>query len=709
MDEIMRVQKLFVEFMYKGRPEAGGLPYKFPVVTANFKKENLEDTKELESDFFEYIAKKNHKGFININTSPRFAMCCFPPHTKVRTSKGWKQIHDIKKGEKVLTHRNRFKKVTETNIRNYKGKLLKITPYYHQSFNCTPEHPILTKDGWKEARNLTKNDYITKQIPKPHKKIRNDPFSCLKGDNKWWFLGFYLAEGSRTSREFGKKHRSWIITLSCGKHEADEVYEKLNDLEYYNDHENRYKPINIHKVERKHTIELRISSKNLWNFLDNFGRGAVNKQISNKTFNYLKCYKKPRKDLLEGYIDGDGHRLQLKDTHQKRVSIKSVSKKLLSQVKELLEFEGIFAHIRLIQEEGKYYIQEREVNCHNQYALQYGLGQTFFEKDDKYYYIKIRKIKEEEFNGKVYNFEVDSDETYTIPQGIVHNCRLNIDQFKFNSFGGGGLKLGSFRVVNINLPHIAMRCRDSNLDFQSVLDYLLDYSVKLLHIEMKILEEKIEEGFLKFFKLKWFNLHDMFFGTLSFHGLPEAVHMMLDKDITSTEGQDLARKIIDSFVNRADKELDMNINIEQAPSESATNTMARLNRDNVDYYSNQFVPLDLEIPLKLRVNIEGKYSDLLTGGSMCFINLDSKMDEKQSLSLHQYIYKNTMINQWCPNYGWTVCENGHSIIGEVETCPRCGSEKVNHYERVVGYLVNRDAVNNGRKEEMVNRVKHEII
>ena len=287
-------------------------------------------------------------------------------------------------------------------------------------------------------------------------------------------------------------------------------------------------------------------------------------------------------------------------------------------------------------------------------------------------------------------------------------CRLSIDQYKFNSYGGGGLKLGSFRVININLPKLAKDCKEFR-QFKHKLYRALEYAHKLLTIEREILKEKIAQGFLKFFNLKWYDLDNMFFGTLSFHGLPDAIQMLMDKDMTEVWSQNIAGIIIDLFLREAKTELNYHINVEQAPSESATNTMARLNRDTVDYYSNQFVPLDLPIKLEDRIRIEGMFSDKLTGGSMCFINLDKQMDEEQSLSLHKYIYENSMINQWAPNYGWNVCRHcGNSEVGEIEECPLCKSHEFYHYERVVGYLVNRDMVNKGREKEMLNRVRHSI-
>jgi len=287
-------------------------------------------------------------------------------------------------------------------------------------------------------------------------------------------------------------------------------------------------------------------------------------------------------------------------------------------------------------------------------------------------------------------------------------CRLNIDQIKFNSFGGGGLKLGSFRVINTNLPKIALESDGDIRKFFRLLYGYLGDAHKLLKIEREILKEKIEQRFLKFFNLGWFNLDNMFFGTLSFHGLPDAIQYLIDKDMTESDAQNLADQVIECFLWKAEEETEFYINIEQAPSESATNTMAKLNNDNREFYSNQFVPLEFPTSLNERVKIEGMFSDKLTGGSMCFINLDGEMNEEQSLKLHKYIYQNSMINQWAVNYGWTVCDKRHSNIGEFDECPNCQSTNLSHYERVVGYFVNRENVNEGRQKEMLNRVRHSL-
>ena len=50
---------------------------------------------------------------------------CFKGDTLVYTDKGYKEIKDIVVGDKVLTHKNRFKKVTEIGNKESDVTLLK--------------------------------------------------------------------------------------------------------------------------------------------------------------------------------------------------------------------------------------------------------------------------------------------------------------------------------------------------------------------------------------------------------------------------------------------------------------------------------------------------------------------------------------------------------------------------------------------------------
>jgi len=101
---------------------------------------------------------------------------CFPEGHLVFTEEGFKDISQVEKGERVLTHKGRFKEVTATMTREYDGELIKISiPVKNGEIKATPEHPFLTvnqisensftEPKWKEARELTTNDFLVIQKP----------------------------------------------------------------------------------------------------------------------------------------------------------------------------------------------------------------------------------------------------------------------------------------------------------------------------------------------------------------------------------------------------------------------------------------------------------------------------------------------------------------------------------------------------------------
>ncbi len=80
---------------------------------------------------------------------------CLLPDSKINTQNSVKEIREIKKGDKVLTHKGRCRKVEEVYKRKYFGKILEIVP------SClkigawfTPEHPIYAIKSYKNCKNV---------------------------------------------------------------------------------------------------------------------------------------------------------------------------------------------------------------------------------------------------------------------------------------------------------------------------------------------------------------------------------------------------------------------------------------------------------------------------------------------------------------------------------------------------------------------------
>lgn len=71
-----------------------------------------------------------------------------------------KNIEDVKIEDNVLTS-NGYEKTLGTTSHEYSGKIYSIKTWYTtEDLKVTEEHRIKTRDGWKEARNLTLEDYI---------------------------------------------------------------------------------------------------------------------------------------------------------------------------------------------------------------------------------------------------------------------------------------------------------------------------------------------------------------------------------------------------------------------------------------------------------------------------------------------------------------------------------------------------------------------
>src|SRR3989344_5514283 len=100
------------------------------------------------------------------NAQAIYAEGCFTKGTLIRTNPDFKNIEDIKEGDKVLTHNGSYKTVYFTQVRPYTGNLYKIKVYGDSSLvlKVTKEHPFL----------VVKRKY----------------------KNFFKLIGYYLAEGS---------------------------------------------------------------------------------------------------------------------------------------------------------------------------------------------------------------------------------------------------------------------------------------------------------------------------------------------------------------------------------------------------------------------------------------------------------------------------------------------------------------------------------
>lgn len=103
---------------------------------------------------------------------------CFPAGTQVQIGfmGRTRAIEDLLPGELVVTHANRLRAVQRLSQRAFRGELVVLT-IGRQTLELTPEHPLLTSRGWLAAERIEVGDDLL-QIHEPsptHAQAKNGP------------------------------------------------------------------------------------------------------------------------------------------------------------------------------------------------------------------------------------------------------------------------------------------------------------------------------------------------------------------------------------------------------------------------------------------------------------------------------------------------------------------------------------------------------
>jgi len=280
----------------------------------------------------------------------------------------------------------------------------------------------------------------------------------------------------------------------------------------------------------------------------------------------------------------------------------------------------------------------------------------------------------------------------------------------FNSFGSGNdVKIGSHRVVTINLPRIALKSKTKETFLQNLKE-VLSLSQKILHVQRYIVEQRIMQGKLPLYTHGFMDLKRQF-STIGIIGTYEMTELM-GYDIRTPEGKDFQDSIID-FINNENKKESIKFNhpynLEQVPGESAAYKL--LNKDklifkqvakydqikDMYFYSNQIVPVQKDITMEERIQLQGRYDAKLTGGAILHINVASSMTKEQSERLLDYTVSEGVI-YFAFNPTFSVCEDGHIEVGRNKKCSVCGKNIKDYYTRIVGFLVPVSSWADVRKE-----------
>ena len=300
---------------------------------------------------------------------------------------------------------------------------------------------------------------------------------------------------------------------------------------------------------------------------------------------------------------------------------------------------------------------------------------------------------------------------------IAMCCRYENDLEDMNltadSFGNGGVNIGSHRVVTPNFVRCALESKGDPNAFIEKCDELLDIAGKLLHVHrVDILQKRIDETpqYLQFFgSLGWFSL-DTMFSTIGLTGIYEVCQYM-GYDILSDDGTEFTLDFM-SYLKGKVKELrktyNCTFNCEEIPGEQAC--VSLVNKDHIFFdedkpivdmrddiadafwncklYSNQYIPLINEADMITRLDLSGRFMKMISGGGIVHINSESQVDtDEKMFELIKYIAKSG-VPHCAVCYRFGKCEDHPAIIvGQSRsTCPVCGKQITHTRARVIGYF-----------------------
>jgi GTP cyclohydrolase I len=273
--------------------------------------------------------EESHKEMVVVKEIPFYSMCV-PSRQHVDAVGGSKRAADVRIGEWLYTLDHgqvRTTKVVAISSRPAR-EIIRITPEASAPVCLTPEHPVMTPEGWRQAGDLKPRDLVEWVHPRRYAQRR---YPIHEGYDLGYALGAVAADGSIQDRRrisVCVKERAFAekVASAFGK-----AFERATRVE----------PIQVPSGFLGRTIQMfrvRVVSSYLAGLMLNWFRcpGSTKKT---KEF-HLPRGVLQRRDMpqgfLDGYIDGDGTVLHRNGRGNGRMIISS-NVQFLNELGEIVE------------------------------------------------------------------------------------------------------------------------------------------------------------------------------------------------------------------------------------------------------------------------------------------------------------------------------------------------------------------------------------
>jgi ATP-dependent DNA ligase len=412
-------------------------------------REGIEEVRSLELRLFQPInsmlAKKVEtieEGFEEVGKPAAIdykydGMRCISGYTPIYVeNKGIVSVRDVEVGDKVLTHKGNFREVKAKNRRTIDKdeRVFEFSTYLGNDFKITEGHEVLTEEGWVNVENLDEKENrvvfpvpemeVTKKVPQAlefkrkggyHKRIEIE-----EEEDFWKFVGFWVGDGY-SNRANGNQRIGLVFN-----EEEEQLFEKYSS----------FLAGLLEVPEEEFSTHIHNEAKTLYwtdppllnwlsqNFRKQDQSGWKDKKIPKWFWN---LEKESFEKFLEGWTDADGQR----DEKGRRKNITTKERAMATNAQLIAAKHGISCGIRKLRIEDETYYRLMFTVSDRNAAIEDGKMKLRILKKDE---LSRSSPREVDPRQKVYNLQVEGDESYCTTTVALHNCQIHVKEGEVKAF-----------------------------------------------------------------------------------------------------------------------------------------------------------------------------------------------------------------------------------------------------------------------------------
>ena len=368
------------------------------------------------------------------NDIARYINQCFTPETIVYTTSGPKEISNILEGDEVITIDGTPKRVLGIKKTNIKKEILKIKTTYSADFvNVTDEHQIyvlrgqrkmlrhnviinrleknIIKEEYISAKEMNTNDILCYPIPVISEYFKIDKDICR-------LYGIMLGDG-HISKKKNSNSKEAGITMGFAKIETINFVKQLLE---------KYKIYYWEDIRETNCVRIGWTHTNLENTLgfcyDDLYDSNHHKKVSKR---FLNMNNENTLSLIKGLIETDG-------SIENEIYFSSTSKNLIESLRYCLLRLGILSSGYIKNNIGNVSSYKNITTRLLSYNLRIPKDTLLckeleIEPSKKlgYFrykntlYSKIKSISNFEYEGEVFDLNIEDNHNYLTQMGLVHN------------------------------------------------------------------------------------------------------------------------------------------------------------------------------------------------------------------------------------------------------------------------------------------------